>query len=261
MADKSVDIAELEKQYAELGTMIKDLGGNVDPVAKAKADKTTDDLEPSDDAKLKAKKAADKEALAKAKGKGKGGSAPKGDKEYDDVEDEGDGGDDEDMEKGAADETVVFKGQTIKKSVVGPVQFGLAKSMVEEIEKTSKAVIKAQDDALLAKLEKRADDEFAHVPGTSAERAAMLKAVSEMPEPLRKSFEAVFKQSEALAKNAFEMKGTNAGDSDDVKKGVADFKAKVKEIAKRDSCGSAAAMSKARVEHPDLFKIYQESQN
>jgi len=251
-----IDVNELVKQHQELGEMIEKLGGKVT-------------YPENDDADLKAKKSAKKSApeedvkKAKKKGKGKDDTSD----EYDDMDDDSEN-EDADVEKKAKkmvkaedDEEVVFKGQTIRKSAVGEVQFGLVKGMAEEIAKNSEDIQKAKNEATLAKLEKRADDEFAHVPGTTQERAAMLKAVSEMAEPLKKTFEAVFKQSEALAKNAFEMKGTNGGDSEDLKKARTDFQTKVSEIKKRDNLTGAQAMSKARQEHPDLFKAYQDSQN
>jgi len=251
MAD--VDIAELEKQYAELGEMIEKLGGSCkgpesqDAEMKAKVKKERVPLKKKDVEKAKAK-------------------AKEDDEEDDDSEE-----DDDDYEDDVApaktkkaapakDEEIVFKGQTIKKSAVGEIQFGIAKAMSEELTKNSEAIAKAQDEAILAKLAKRADDEFSHVPGTTAQRAEMLKAISKMDEDLAKSFEAVFAQSEKLAKGAFGKIGVAGGDSDNIKKSSEDFLTKVGEIQKRDSSKRTEAMAKARSEHPDLFKAYQ-SQN
>jgi hypothetical protein len=265
MSPKEVDVADLVKQHAELGEMIVKLGGTIvkaegdgDEIEKGKGKKKPfppkdeyDDMDEDEVAKKAAaeavaKAAADKKAAAEI---AKKAEAEKAEKER--------------LAKEAAenDEELVVKGQTIKKSVICDIQFGLMKSMTEEIEKNSADIKKAKDEATLAKLEKRADDEFSHVPGTTAERAAILKAVSEMPDALKKSFETVLKQSEALAKSAFTMKGTNAGDSEDVRKGRQDFEAKVAEIKKAEGCTRAEAMSKARVSHPDLFKIYQQDSN
>lgn len=251
-----VDVAELEKQYAELGEQIVKLGGKV---------KYPD----SDDAKLKAKKGVERVKLDKAKAKA--------DDESDDEEPDFDEDDDmppkktkkadesdkierdeKKVEKVEKDEELVFKGQTIKKSVVGADQFVVFKSMADELTKASTDIAKAQDDALMARLEKRAEDDYSHVPGTTQERAAMLKAMSTMDEKLRKSFEAVFAQSEKLAKSAFDTVGVSTGDSEDVKKARSTFDAKVTEIAKRDNVGRAAAMAKARTEFPEEFKAYQE---
>lgn len=258
MTDKNVDVAELVKQHAELGDQIVKLGGKVT-------------YPENDDAKLKAKKGApERVKLDKAK------AASDGDAEEPDFDEDDDanGKDkkpmkkeeekviekakDKDIEK-VAEETVVFKGQTIKKSVVGVEQFGIFKSMADELTKASTDIAKANDDALMARLEKRAGDEFSHVPGSVQERASMLKALGAMDEPLRKTFEAVFASAEKLAKTAFDTVGSGGGDSENIKKSKQDFDGKVNEIVKRDGVKRAEALTKARQEFPDLFKAYQEA--
>jgi hypothetical protein len=253
MAD--VDITELEKQYAELGEMIEKLGG-------------TPKYPCSDDMDMKAKVKKDrvpmkkKDDVLKAKSKAEDDDADDDDSE-DDYEDDvapaktKKAAEAAEVKKVEADEEIVFKGQTIKKSAVGEIQFSIAKAMSEELTKNSEAIAKAQNEALLAKLEKQADAEFAHVPGSAIERAEMLKAIGLMDAELRKNFEAVFASAEKLAKAGFEKLGVAGGDSDNIKKNAEDFLTKVSDIQKRDGSKRAEAMTKARAEHPDLFKAYQ----
>lgn len=144
--------------------------------------------------------------------------------------------------------------QTIRKSVVGDAQFAIFKAQNAEIEK-------ARDRADMAEFEKRASDEFPSLPGTATEKALVLKALRSAPEAVRKTADELFKAGEAAAKGAFEPigKGTQPGGGDgqgggDLAKARGDFQAKVSEIAKRDNCGTAEAMSKARREHPELHK-------
>jgi hypothetical protein len=163
--------------------------------------------------------------------------------------------------KKKADETLIFKGQTIVKSKVGAAQFDIFKAMVGEMQDNAAKLAKAEDETLMANLRKRADDDFKHVPGSTEQRALMLKAIGAMSEDMRKSFEAVFKSAEKLATAAFSTLGVNSfnksGTVDDLKKGADDFVAKVTEIAVRDKVTKDVAMQKARKEHPDLFKAYQ----
>lgn len=170
-----------------------------------------------------------------------------------------------------AEESVVIEGQTIKKSVVGDAPFAVMKAQAERIAKTEADLAKQRQEAAMAKLEKQAEDEFKHVPGTVQERAQMLEVIGKQDEGLKKAFLAVFTQSEKLAKAGFGKVGVGDGGSDDlskrrgsgggdskISKAQRDFDAKVNEIRKRDKCSQTDAFSKARKEEPDLFKAYQE---
>lgn len=171
------------------------------------------------------------------------------------------------MEKIAkSDESVTIEGQVIRKSAVGPEMFTMLKAQADRIAATEKnlAIEKAARET--AVLEKRAEDQFAHVPGTVQERAAMLGAIAKMDPALQKSFTTVLETAEKMVKAGFDTLGhkggkTPVGEADKVvTKAVQDFETKVAEIRKRDSCTQAEAMTKARKEHQDLFKAYQEAQ-
>ncbi|RWB66566.1 hypothetical protein [Mesorhizobium sp.] len=134
----------------------------------------------------------------------------------------------------AKNDEVLKVGETeVRKSAVGEASFAIFKAQAAEMQK-------ARDDAENARLEKRADDEFSHVPGTTAERAGMLKAISKVAdENVRKAFDAVFKQAEKLAGAAFETVGINkhevAGSPEAELEKMAD------DLAKKDNISKAKA--------------------
>lgn len=159
------------------------------------------------------------------------------------------------------DETLTVSGQTISKSAVGDESFAIFKALnsqlaksQKEIEKSQERIKKAEDEAELAKLMKRADDEFSFLPGTTEERAHMLKAIKDMPEAVQKSFETTLVTANKIAKSAFDTVGVNRTE---LEKSAKTFEAKVTEIAKRDNIPRSEAMQKARVEDPESFKAYQ----
>jgi len=160
------------------------------------------------------------------------------------------------------EESVVVEGRTIRKSVVGEDVFAVMKAQADRIAKNEKDLSVERETRKNIEFQKRADAEFSHVPGTAEERGQMLAAIDKMEDPLKKSFLAVFTQSEKLAKAGFEKLGAGGGErsrSDDgkISKAARDFDAKVNDIRSRDKCDRQTAMGKARKEAPDLFKAYQ----
>lgn len=159
------------------------------------------------------------------------------------------------MKKAAeADETLEVDGETVRKSIVGDEAFKLLVSMNKRTEALAKDQADASDKAAIAKAEQRAQAEFSHLPGSVEERGAMLKAMEDMDEDLRKSFEAVFTAAEGLAKGAFKQVGSQG---QEINKADQDkFVAKVSEIQDRDKISKSAAMVKAAAEFPELHKAY-----
>ena len=165
------------------------------------------------------------------------------------------------MSKAAADdESLTLHGRTIKKSAVGEDMFEILKAQSAQIADGEAKLAKEREARETAELKKQADAEFAHVPGSVDERAAMLGAINKMDESLQKAFRAVFVQAEKLAKAGFGQIGTGGNKKEDqLRKSANDFDAKVSEIAARDNVSKAKAMVKARHEFPELFKAYQET--
>lgn len=152
-----------------------------------------------------------------------------------------------DMKK--ADESFEFEGQKIVKSDVGEGAFAMLKSLHAKAEADRAELAKAQAEAELATLEKRASDDFGNLPGTDKEKASVLKAVSALDAKTKDYIEAVFKTANAGNKEAFTTFGTS---ETTVNKSDARA-AKVAEIAKRDNVSEFVAMQKAVKEFPDLF--------
>ena len=251
MATNQELVTELEQSIGGLEKKLDELlakqdegneGGKITRVRLSKAKKDdsedmADEMDPTDNEDEEDKMDQVKKALAKADAVKKAAA---------EVE----------AKKAAAanDETITIAGQTIAKSVVGAAQFAIIKSQSEEITKAKEDIAKERDLREMAELRKRADDSYPHVPGTTDERALMLKALAPLDEKVRKSFEAVLTQSEKLAKAAFEMVGSNGGK--DNANGQT-FEKKISEIRKRDNSTRTEALAKARDEHPDDFAAYQ----
>jgi hypothetical protein len=146
----------------------------------------------------------------------------------------------EEMKKN--DETVEVSGSKISKSAVGEEQFAIFKALAAE-------VTKSRDEAEMAKLEKRAAEEYKHVPGTASDVAKMLKAIGGMEESVAKSFEAVLKSVEEKNAVAFTTIGKSFGKQTEVAKS---FDEKVAEVQKRDGISKSRAMEIAAQENPEL---------
>lgn len=148
----------------------------------------------------------------------------------------------------ATEETLKVGDVEVKKSEVGEAQFKLTKGL--------------QDEARMARLEKRAGEEFPHVVGTPAEKALVLKTVEDLPadDPTRKALEAVLTSAEKMVASGFDRLGGQGGQTPTEKAAQATFDTKVSEIMKRDNCTRHKAMGKARSEFPAEFAAaYPES--
>lgn len=274
MADHDQEIADLEKQVADIEGMLAKLGGGGGPGPQA------DDAGVTGAGKHNKKKVPRVSLHDQQVGKRKKAAAS-------DAEDAADQGDDEDMEKAKKkppaddgdgadmeddysepansttkkreDESMVIEGQTIQKSVVGDAQYAIMKAQADRIAKTEERLAKAELEKEMAELKKRADDEYPHIPGSTEQRAAMLKVISHLPEDVKSSFEKVLGQAEKLAKVAFSPMGHNGGSDPlgEFMKSKQTFETKVSEIRKRDNCSHTEAMEKARKEDPEAFKAYQ----
>jgi hypothetical protein len=145
----------------------------------------------------------------------------------------------------ATDETIKVGDQEFKKSVVGEASFSLAKA--------------AAADAAQTRFEKRAEVDFAHVAGTPADKALVLKHIAAMPEDAQKAAEAILLAAENMAKSGFSRLGSGGEQNPTLKAATDAFIEKVEAIEVAEKCDRMAAMRKARVAHPDLFETYQEA--
>ena len=85
------------------------------------------------------------------------------------------------------------------------------KAQAEQIAKAEERIAKAEEAAEMARLEKRATEEFKHIPGTATDIAKMLKAIGGMDEAVAKSFEAIMKVADEKNAEAFKVHGISKG--------------------------------------------------
>lgn len=166
------------------------------------------------------------------------------------------------------DETLVIDGRTIRKSEVGPENFEFYKAQNERLEGMQKKLDEAESKRIEAELAKRADEEFVHLPGDSAEKVAVLKAMASMDKDTAETLEKMLTAGEKASALAFEKLGHGDGGVNGdgkahnrmSKSNGGDFMSKVSEIAKRDSISEMEAMEKAREEYPDEFASWRHAE-
>lgn len=155
------------------------------------------------------------------------------------------------------DEVIKIDDTEIRKSEVGAAQFAVIKSQQARIEKAEKQAAEERDRRQMSEFSKRADAEFAHLPGETVAKAELLKAVDALPENVKKTFEEVMKAGEAAIKLAFEKLGHNP--RKDVEKDGNAFEKRVDEIQKSEKVSRTQAMQKARERYPVEFEAYQDA--
>lgn len=158
------------------------------------------------------------------------------------------------MEMKKNDETVEVSGQLISKSAVGEETFAVFKAQAEAIAKAEERIAKAEEAAEMAKLEKRAAEEFKHIPGTASDVAKMLKALGGMEEDVAKSFEAVLKSVDEKNAEAFKTIGFSKSNRD-TSGAEATIEKSAEEIRKSfPALTKEQALVKAYEMHPELVK-------
>lgn len=149
------------------------------------------------------------------------------------------------------DETVTVEGQTISKSEVGDAQFAIFKAQAEKIAKAEDRIAKAEETAALAILEKRASDEFGNLPGTDAEKAVMLKALSTLDKSVSENIETILKAANEANAGAFENIGKKNGTVEDTVE--AKIEKRAKEIAAEKGVTYEKGYTLALDEDPTLY--------
>lgn len=162
-------------------------------------------------------------------------------------------------------ETLTFKGKTIRKSADNADMFEMMKAQNEEIEIAQKAAATERDARQMASYEKVAGESYKHLPGTNAEKAAVLKGLEVLDESVQNTIVKMLAAGEGAMVSAFTRVG-DRGDAANINKQSGTrkdnshpFLTKVAEVKKRDNLGHAAAFTKARTEFPDDFNDYRGS--
>lgn len=137
----------------------------------------------------------------------------------------------------------------------------LAVTMAKRMDAQAATIAKLSGTVTENSLEKRAA-KYANV--AKSEAMDLLKSAdavgvdSDTGKSILKTLDRMNKSRDGIFKSLGSTEAPEIGG--DIQKAKADFKSKVSEIAKRDGKGQAEAMSKARVEHADLFaEAYPES--
>lgn len=164
----------------------------------------------------------------------------------------------EDQEKRAAavkkaDETIELHGQTIAKSAVGDGVFAVMKAQAAEIAKANERIEKAEREAEIQVLAKRADDELAALPGDRLAKARILKAANALSADDKTTFDAMLKAANSTLAKAFSTVGKSGAGN--VEEGSAEDKLnkKSEEISKRDGVSVQKAYATAVAENPALY--------
>lgn len=163
-------------------------------------------------------------------------------------------------EKEAGDEMLkTADGVEIRKSVVGEASFAILKSQEARIAKQDEDLKKANEATAMVEFTKRAETEVAHLPGEAIAKAQVFKAVSVLPEDVRKTLDAMLKAGDAAIKMAFDKVGGRGGEvvpnspEDQVNK-------KAEELRKADATlTQAQAIAKVYNDHPELYDQTQQA--
>ena len=163
----------------------------------------------------------------------------------------------EDQEKKVAsvtknDETVELDGQTIRKSEVGDGAFTVLKAQAERVAKMEERLAKAEDDAHMERLAKRADDDMGNLPGDRVFKARVLKAADTLSDEDKAAFTALVKAANDALAGAFEEKGVKKG-KEVAANPAAAFEEAAKEVAKRDNVTLTKAYEIVGREQPELY--------
>lgn len=159
------------------------------------------------------------------------------------------------------DETLTANGVTIRKSAVGEGAFEFMKAQQIQLTAQNAEILKSREDAANATFAKRAQDELGYVTGTNDEKAAMLKAIDAISDPIaKKAAMATLTAANSMAKAGFSRIGAGGGGPvGDGLGGGEDTNAvitqKANEVQKANAGMTfAKAYEKVLVENPDLYE-------
>jgi hypothetical protein len=162
-----------------------------------------------------------------------------------------------------AEDTIEIDGETITKSAVGAGAFAILKAQEKRHAALEKRLAEEQEARETAEYTKQAEDEMDHLPGDTAMKARVLRAIDQQIEDddVREALGKMLACGNKAVTAAFQRLGTdgNANDGDEpVSKGkVHVFETRVSAIKNRDGCDYRQAMQKARDEHPAEFEDWQ----
>lgn len=147
------------------------------------------------------------------------------------------------------DETVTIDGEVISKSVVGAEQFAVMKSVADRIAKAEERLAKAEREAARAVVAKRADTEFANLPGETDAKVDALLALEKMDADAKGYFENILKAHADFVAKASEKNGERAPSDKETA-----LEKRITEIAKAENITREQAYVRALEENPSLYE-------
>lgn len=175
------------------------------------------------------------------------------------------------MTKAAADDEVLKVGETtVRKSAVGETAFAVMKAQQAVADQQAAEIAKLRDRDETARFEKMARETYPSLPGTEAERGAVVKAIESIKdEAVRKHAHAMLKVGEDAAKGAFRglgRAGTGVAKSGEVSPvSKAEAEDKLEKLAKERSADGKVTFAKAYAEvleeHPELYAMTIDQQS
>ena len=156
----------------------------------------------------------------------------------------------------AAEGDEVFKsvdGMEIRKSAVGPA-FDILKSQDEALRVTRAELAKQADRAQTVELMKRAEEEFANLPGETVAKVAVLKGLAGLDVDAQATLTAMLKAgNEALAKG-FQSFGVSGGKPQDITKAAKRDELIKAHMAANPNVTKAVAEVAVISAHPELYE-------
>jgi len=155
------------------------------------------------------------------------------------------------------DEVIEVDGRTIRKSAVGEDQFALFQSLSKKSEDAERIAKEEQAKRETAEFTKKAEEEYANLPGEPIAKGKVLKAVADLSKEDREALEAMLKSGEEAAAELSKERGHSLlpdGDGPEER-----LEALVKEHASKNSVSIDKAYD-AVLDTPEGKALYQESE-
>jgi len=152
------------------------------------------------------------------------------------------------------DEVVKVDGQSIRKSEVGEIAFGIIKKGQEDLVVSKKA-------AEIAAFTKRAEEELPNLPGEAVAKGEVLRAIETLDENVKKTLTAMLVGGNAAVGNNLDEVGKVDSTGKPLKgehttKAEAKLDVKAKEMAKAEKITYSQAYAKVMQTEPELYQEY-----
>jgi hypothetical protein len=159
------------------------------------------------------------------------------------------------------EETFEMNGKTIKKSAVGEDVFFILKAQKEENELTKQALAKEKDAREMQELAKQAKGLYPNLPCKDIEKAAVLKAMSSMPESTKKTLETMLKAGDEGLKlsKAFDEVGYAVDENSFDESPLTKLNKMAEDIAEKEGVSYHTGYMKA-LDTPEGMKLYNLTQ-